>query len=137
MGSKSLLIDSSVIIAFFNLGDSLHKKAKIFFDSRKDERKNLLLHPLVFSESLSILKMKTSLQVLRDSRDALLDRESFLPIESISIFSFEGGAWGYFNAKNNLSFVDAAVLDYCLENGSELITFDKELDKIYKRQRRN
>ena len=135
--AKNSFLDSSVLIGFFNPLDVHHKQAKIVLAELTKEASVFYIHPFVISESLSILKMRIDKEILKKCEQVLLNDEHFTILEDFFSFEHDASIWEYFNGKNNLSFVDAAILDYCLENGYELITFDKELEKIYKKQKEN
>lgn len=137
MVSKRVFLDSSVLIALYNPLDSQHKKAKHLMKQLEQEKKKFILHPLVIIEVLTVTKKRATQEALMFCENELWDEEKFFVDEVGVSFEKDNIAIQLFNQKNKLSFLDSLFCSYAVENDLELLTFDRELEKIYKRQRRN
>ncbi|KKR33292.1 MAG: hypothetical protein UT63_C0019G0014 [Candidatus Gottesmanbacteria bacterium GW2011_GWC2_39_8] len=131
--AQNKILDSSVIVALFNIGDSQHGKAKLMYGKFRKTRSHFILHPLVIIESLTVLKTRVSGEVLADIEKILFDKEIFtIPSPDFSL-SEESQLLRIFNEIKDLSLVDAILLEFTLEEGGELLTFDKRLDSEYRK----
>lgn len=121
------LLDSSVIVAFFRIGDSCHKKAvEIFF-----EKDDFLLTDHVISEVLTVLKLKEDFEVVQKCVDFLTSVQG-IRIHETQPELFWSAMDFFQKTKNRLSFTDTLLLLLSRENRIPLVTFDKELAKLAK-----
>lgn len=133
MGVNKVVFDSSVLVAYFNPNDTQTEKAVSLIKKLKKENKKFVLHPLIVIETLSVLKLKVEKEALLICQEILFNPEIF-EIENINInlvpndFSFL-----LFNKIRTLSLIDAVIIDYCLGNNFELLTFDKTMGKEYQK----
>jgi len=135
MRKNKILLDSSFLIAFFNPKDTLTEKAVKIMQNRGQEDIELVIHPLVIIETLTVLKMKTNLDDMRKYGNVLFGG-IFTVINSFDL-DYKKGRWlSIFNRNNGLSVVDCILLDYSLKNKIELLTFDEKLKKEYKANRK-
>lgn len=133
MIGKKYLFDSSFIVALFNPNDSQHSKARKEYEKLQNKRNSFLLHPLVFVETVNVLKMKVTQQILEKSQQLLLDPTYFHYEDVVLTYTSDDPSLSLFNKKNNLSLIDSTILYYCIEKNLNLITFDKDLASVYKR----
>jgi predicted nucleic acid-binding protein len=124
-----VLLDSSVIIAYFRENERDHKRAEKIFD----ENRELRIPDFVLSEVLTVLKIRESMGKMVQALEFLINSEG------IEIFYTDedmfDSALGHFAAnKNALSFVDTVLLKISEAQKTPLMTFDKELAKIASRR---
>ena len=137
MVSRKILLDSSVVIAFYNIKDIQYKKALKEVQSLAGKNVVLHLHPLIILETLTVLKQKIGKEGVLECEKDFLDANLYV-WDKVSLTLHETDSWRkIFYEKNTLSVIDAMLLRYAIENDLELVTFDKELEKVYKRERRN
>lgn len=127
------MLDSNVLIGLLDKNDRLHQRAKSALISFKEKNPVLIIHPLVYIESLTILKYK---QRQEGGVNFVMCKQN---LDNIRVWSQI--SWGGINQKgkgaklflsdNNLGLVDAILIQECLDNNYELITFDKELEKTW------
>ncbi len=123
-----IILDSSVIIAYFRINELDHARAEKIF-----RENNILVIPnFVFSEVVTILKMKEGFEAAANAVEFLINGDG---IEIIYIDeSLFDSSIGYFVAnKNALSFVDTLLLKLVNSEKVPLVTFDRELEKAMKK----
>lgn len=129
--NKCGLIDSSVVMALFNGEDSLHEKAVGVFKMIKKEKMKVKICCVTVIELVSLMKYKkiNKWQIyckkLVDGSLFFLDNAYFFDVNDIS--------WKLTLKEENIGMVDAIEIEHCLQNGEELITFDKKQEAVYKR----
>lgn len=133
MGRNSFLLDSNVLIGLLDKNDRLHQRAKSALISFKEKNPVLIIHPLVYIETLTILKYK---QRQEGGVNFVACKKNLDNIRVWSQISWgginrKGKGAKLFLADNNLGLVDAILIQECLDNNYELITFDKELARIW------
>jgi len=128
---NTLLLDSSVVVAYLNPYDVNHKKAvgilkKIIFDKGE-----IVILSSAVIEVLNVVKMrfKDYLSLAQE----FLFKFPGLNIVNISEQNTLEDSLSLFSERNNLSLVDVLELNYSKEENLALITFDKELEKYSKR----
>lgn len=123
-----IILDSSVIIAYFRTNELDHARAEKIF-----QENNILLVPnVVFSEVVTILKMKEGFEVAANAIEFLINGDG-IEIVYIDENLFDSSI-GYFVAnKNALSFVDTLLLKLANSEKVPLITFDRELEKAIRK----
>lgn len=128
---KKFLLDSSIIIAYFNPNDSCHIQAVKLIKKSIEDGGILFIHLLAFVECLQILKMRASADVIRLFKETVIRRQAISLIETTRLPSEKSLSFTLFHAQNNLSFIDAVQIEYALHENMKLITLDKELQKVY------
>lgn len=129
---KKFLLDSCVLISYFNLTDTCHKQAVRIIKDIVREKGTLFIHVLAFIECIQILKMRASVEILELFEETVLNRRAISLIRAFHLPAETSLTRTLFHQKNNLSLVDTAQLDYAINQDMKLITFDKELEKVYK-----
>ncbi len=121
--TKKVIIDSSVFIAYFNEGDSQHKKALTIFKTLNAE--DILISEYVLLEVLTVIQNKVSKKFAFKLKDFILEyfsesilRSDIFFDETLSLFGSQYG---------KLSFVDVSLI--VLSKKYEIITFDKNLKR--------
>ena len=139
MDRNRLLLDSSVLIAFLNQRDSQHKKAEALYERIKGKNKQLILHPLVAIETLTVLKMRLDREALLFIENQILFNQEIFSYEDHAVLSIESNSESFilFNEKNDLSFIDCELITYCLDKNIELVTFDQALQKLFRKRMGN
>ena len=123
------MIDSNVLVGLFLPGDRLNNRAFEVMNELEKEKKKLFVHPLVLIETLSILKYRNSLKLAIEAKKIIL--KSFVTDRNLGIISEK--AEKIFERYEKMGLVDTILIDYCLTNKLELITFDKEMDKLWRK----
>jgi len=132
MKKNKILLDSSFLIAFLNPKDVLTKKAVEIMKNKSQEDIELLIHPLVIIETLTVLKMRTKMDDVRKYENIIFS-EVFNIIDDLEFDYKRKSQWLiFFNKANEMSVVDCILLDYSIKNRLELLTFDKRLEREYK-----
>lgn len=119
------VLDSSVLVALFRENDTFHSLAKGIFMKEG----SFLVPDHVLSETLTVLKMRESLEVAQHCAEFIFNSED------IVIYSVEQDeflyAFDYFvNGDNRLSFIDTILFALSDYKGYEVHTFDKELEQV-------
>jgi predicted nucleic acid-binding protein len=134
MEHKSVLLDSNIIIALFYKQDSLHEKSEDLLGAHSGKNIQILLHPLVFIESLTVLRMRLTTDQLVACQRELQNRDSFDHITT-PLTVYKKDTWmAYFKSFTDLSVTDAIILDYCISTKVELLTLDKKLNAVYQKE---
>lgn len=133
MEKDKILIDSCVWIALYDKNDRQHKKAVKLFEEIRKKQPKIIWHFLVLIETLSILKYKKfDINTLKKIRVQAFEAKNIKLISTVGI-DLSLKVWGWFEEQNKLGLVDVVLLDYCVKNEVELVTFDKEMEEIWKK----
>ncbi len=131
MESKYVLVDSSILVAFYNPRDSLHSTAVSLLKKLQKKSVRLVLHPLVVIETLTILRMKTDKERYLLCENNML-KSGIYNLIYIPYLPFpHSTAFSIFHEQNDISLVDATLIDYCRKEKKELLTFDKKMNAVY------
>jgi len=126
---KKILIDSCVWIALYDPNDRQHNKAIRVFKNIEKHQREIVVHALVVIETLSIIKYKKIVgNDLEQIRINLVDNRINNYVSQI-IVEPDKNNWRLLEADNKMGLVDILLLDYCIKNNLELVTFDKHLDE--------
>lgn len=123
------LIDSSVWIALYLEADSQHAKAVRYFEALTGK---VYLPSYVASEVASVLTYKHSKAQADVFVAYALAHPGIEWIESESVID----ALFFKGTKARISFVDALLLRLAKVLNAELITYDKQLARLYRAQKR-
>jgi len=130
---KKILIDSCVWIALYDPNDRQHNKAIRVFKNIEKHQREIVVHALVVIETLSIIKYKKIVgNDLEQIRINLVDNRINNYVSQI-IVEPDKNNWRLLEADNKMGLVDILLLDYCIKNNLELVTFDKHLDERWVR----
>jgi len=130
---KKILIDSCVWIALYDPNDRQHNKAIRVFKNIEKHQREIVVHALVVIETLSIIKYKKIVgNDLEQIRINLVDNRINNYVSQI-IVEPDKNNWRLLEADNKMGLVDILLLDYCIKNNLELVTFDKHLDERWMR----
>src|SRR3990167_8716282 len=110
MVKPKVLLDSSVLIAFFNPKDSQHKKGVKAFKNLEEQEALLYLHPLVVVETLTVLKQRINIILLKEIESIIFNREIFERVEFDLNIRQNSQLIETFNKVKNISVVDAVLL---------------------------
>jgi len=126
---KKIIIDSCVWIALYDPNDRQHNKAIRVFKNIEKHQREIVVHALVVIETLSIIKYKKIVgNDLEQIRINLVDNRINNYVSQI-IVEPDKNNWRLLEADNKMGLVDILLLDYCIKNNLELVTFDKHLDE--------
>ncbi len=125
MEYRRFVIDSSVLVALYNSGDSLHQKAVEIFQEL--DAQVLIIHPYVIQETATVLAyklgQKVAVKFLNDIEDAV----------NVIIPSMEirDNILCFIEVKKKISFTDAVIIDLAKSLNAKLITFDRQMLKLF------
>lgn len=122
------LLDSSVLIAFFRENDSSHQLALDIFH----QFDSFLVLDYVLAETLNVLKQKENLTVCKFCNDFIRNSDCFEIHATETNFVSEVTNF-MVQHDDKLSFVDTLLLMKAWQADSELLTFDKSLQKAFTR----
>ena len=122
-----ILIDSSIWVSILKEDDSQHEKGVRIIESI--DEKNITIFDYTYSETLTVLKQKSSLKTCFAFLK-LLEKMN-LDVTVSDVPQIELANRLFFTVNNKLSFVDCLLLATAKINNARLITFDKELEKLY------
>lgn len=126
MERSRIILDSNVFIAFYFEKDSLHKEAVLLIEQIGE--KEILLPYCVLQEVTTILAYRSGKKVadqfLEDAQRA--DNVLIIPDQPQPEIEF------YKKFKEKISFTDIALIYLSLQYNALLITFDKQLLRLYK-----
>lgn len=133
MTFKKVVLDTSILVAYFNPNDIQANKAVCLIKKFKREKRKIVLHPLIAIETLSVLKLKVEKRALIFCQEILFNPEIFEMKEIDLNLSVDAFYFSLFNKVKNLSLIDSIIIEYCLTNNFELFTFDKAMEREYQR----
>src|SRR3989344_5333982 len=122
------LIDSSVLVAYFNDEDALHGRARELLPS---VARPLCIYEYVVLETATVLMTRASKSLADSFIRVVFGNADFQLIFSSEI-SFVVTTETFLASRSRLSFTDAALL--ALSREYDVVTFDKALERAIKRQ---
>lgn len=120
------MLDSSIWIAYLNENDTCHKKALDIL--LKCGHLEIVIYDHVYSEVLNVLRNKTTEEICRTFVQFLEDYPLEITISDEHILSL---ANTYFFKYPKLSFSDCMIMAASILSYSQLVTFDKSLQKAW------
>jgi len=119
------VIDSSVFVAFYHEGDSMHHSAVRELQALDDAL--MLIHPYVIQEVATVLAYRLSKKLPNEFIRDLLASDNVTivhhDIRSETAFFLE--------LENKVSFTDASLILLARETNARLVTFDKQMLAIH------
>lgn len=128
--NRKYLIDSSVIMAFFNEEDRQYKKAIETFKRIKKEKREIKISYITVVELVSLMKYK-NFNGWQKYSEKLIDGSMFI-LDNDYIFDTNDLSWDLVMKKEKIGMVDAIEIEHCLKNNEELLTFDEAQRKTWK-----
>lgn len=120
-----VILDSSVVIAYFRKNELDHKRAEEIFSKNEI----LIIPDVVLIEVLTIIKMKEGYERAGQVVDFLLNCEGIMIVPTDEDI-FMSAIGHFISHDNHLSLVDTQLFKFAKEEQISLITFDKELAKL-------
>ena len=118
----SVVVDSSVLIAYRNESDERHAKAlELFKQIEKGEYGSPLLIDYVFDETLTYIFSKRGKARSLAVGNWLLSSDFDLDYATSVIFQ---EAWFIFQKSSELSFTDCVIVAFAREKNASIATFD-------------
>ena len=124
-----VLLDSSVWIAYFNVNDRCHNAA---IDILLELKNHSALSEHAYEEVLNVLRIKFKNYGCANFVKFLDDHEVEIVMSDEHILSV---ANSFFFEHKKLSFSDSLILATAILNDLKLVTFDKEMEKVYSKLR--
>lgn len=129
---ENYLLDTNVLFALYVDEDRLHLKAtKKIRELSQKKKTRLLIHPLVLIEILSLVKYRNGIESANLVIEDLNKREKYLRIEEPVVLTTE--IFNIFKKYPRIGLIDACLINYCLKNKINLVTFDKEMNEVWKK----
>jgi predicted nucleic acid-binding protein len=123
------LVDSNVLIAFFNEKDALHERA---FKACSEITGQIVVHEYILLETATILLQKSGKEIADQFIVVMLGNAAFRIFPSSESLFFTTINCFRIQKTKNLSFVDAALLS--LSSYYNVLTYDEALAKAIKAQ---
>lgn len=124
------LLDSNVLYALYLDEDRLHARAvKKILEISENKSSKLLIHPLVLIEILTLVKYRSGIKKAMLVIDDLNNIKKYLKIDEPIILT--NRTYKLFEKYPKIGLVDASLIDYCLNNNINLVTFDKEMNDVW------
>lgn len=123
---KTKVIDSSVWIALFLDDDSQHEKAsKLFYDHNG----SIIIPYCVISEVVSVLTYKHSYKQAENFLKHINKRNDVFFYEN----QIDEEVQHFLKIRQKISLTDSSIIYITKKTKSELATFDKQLERIYRK----
>ena len=126
-----IILDTSFWIALIKQDDKNNQSARSIAKTIPYEDLIILDH--VYSETMTVLRNKASEQDCKNFMNFIKDTKIKIILSDEEFFA---AATAIFFLNKKLSFTDCLILVSANGMGSELITFDKELEKAWQEPRR-
>lgn len=127
MDSKTIILDSSVWVAFCNDKDSQHEMALKYED---EIEKIQILPDFIFQETATVLKYKDNPSSASFFVEIVSNNESIRVVSLLDEYHMEF-VREFLNPENkDLSFIDASLLALHKTGKFKVITFDINLQKL-------
>ena len=127
MENNSFILDSSILIAFYNEEDSQHLKALKIVNNL--DGKIIFVHPYVIEEVSTVLTYKSGVANAKKFLNNVLNSENVMihwnnVKEEINFF---------IKLNKKISFTDSALVNLSKNKKIPLLTFDKQITSILKK----
>lgn len=119
----SYILDTNVWVSFFDEDDSNNKKAESILKSLSKEKEQIM-PDLVFYETLTVLKIKTNLQLSKEFMDSVKDNRD-VTIRLFYEYNRMVAELMINPLYKHLSYIDTLLL--YLSKTYTIVTFDKQL----------
>ena len=126
MVSNVVVIDSSVLIAFYLTTDSQHDNA-VRVLSEVDQM-NILLHPYVIQEVVTVLTYKSGTALAKDFIKDIQQASNVF----ISNVNIEAELAAFKKVRQKISMTDATVISLAASQNALLLTFDEQMAAVAK-----
>lgn len=123
-----ILLDTSVWVALMNKDDACHTASRSIVEKFNYEDLELFDH--IYGEVLTVLRLKTTQENCEKFISYLKYIGIRLNFSSKKSFFL---AQELFFAFPKISFIDSLLMAFAKENNAEIITFDKSLQKAWKK----
>lgn len=120
-------------MAFFNEEDRQHSKALAVFERIRQEKLSVKISCITIVEMVSLMKYRKIKNWQKYARK-LIDGSFFL-VDNTYSFTPNDLSWKLTLREENIGMVDAIEIEYCLKDKTELITFNKNQEKVWKKLR--
>lgn len=129
---ENYLLDTNVLYALYLDNDRLHSKAvEKILELSKIKKSKILLHPLVLIEILSLIKYRSGVESVSLVMKDFDDVRKYLKIDEPIILTKK--TYKIFEKYPRIGLIDASLIDYCVKNKVNLVTFDKEMDEVWRK----
>jgi len=129
--NNNRLIDSSVVMALFNLDDRQHNKALEVFAEIKKQKLRVKICCITIIELVSLMKYR-KIDHWQKYSEKLMDGSLFY-VDNAYFMETNDLSWKLTLTENNIGMVDAIEIEHCVQNNEILISFDKKQNEVYRR----
>jgi len=121
-----VLVDSSVWFAYFDIEDHQHKQASDFFSTNQDV---IIMPYSVANELATVFAYSHSKELADEFVQTAINNQQIKIVDN----SFPKEALYFLSFNTKMSFTDYSLACLAKNNGYQLITFDKQLEKFFKK----
>ena len=126
---KKFIADSCFFIALLLEKDSCHEKAVFLMDAVDQDNQIMLLLPRIIEETITVFTYKKEYQALTNFLILIREKENIEYIENNHNEELR-----FFERNNErISFIDSSLLHHSKKLGVPIISFDKKLITLSKR----
>lgn len=123
--ARAIIIDSSVLIAFYNAADAQHSKALVAAKGIID--KTIYLHPFIIQEVVSVLTYKFGAIGTRGFINNILNSEDVITQSWVDV---EEEINFFVHLDKKISLADSAIIRMSKDKNIPVLTFDKQILSI-------
>lgn len=128
MEALTAVVDTSILIAFYNKEDDLHGRAReLLASAERMEFGRLLLPEHVFDEAVTFVLSRKGKQASVQLGEWLLNSSFELVFADERSFA---RAWNLFQKSGDLSFTDCFIASLAQEQNAAVLSFDSGFKRI-------
>ncbi len=129
MEPNRVVLDSSVILAFYSEIDAFHTKA--VQAAGELERAITIVHPYVIQEVTTLLTYRLGVETARQFLEDIRNSDNVLVPE----VDAEGDMAYFLRVNRKISFTDTALVRLAEEMNASLFTFDRQMLVLFRRSK--
>jgi predicted nucleic acid-binding protein len=121
MVSSTVVVDSSVLVAFYLTDDSQHDNAVQVLSEVREM--NMLLHPFVIQEVVTVLTYRSGVALAKNFVSDVQQADNVF----ITNLNVEADLSAFKKLRLKISLADIAVVSLASEQKAQLLTFDQQM----------
>lgn len=125
---EQVVLDSSVILAYYSEIDEFHAEAVKAADQL--ERGTSVVHPYVIQEVATLITYRLGTEAARQFLEDIICSDNIL----IPRIEVEKDIAYFVRLNRKISFTDAALIRLAKEMNASLLTFDRQLRALFRRE---
>ena len=127
--TNRVVLDSSVILAFYNEIDRFHIEALQIAD--RLEHTTSIIHPYVIQEVATLLTYRLGIETARQFLEDISGSENVL----VPTVDAEKDMAYFLRVNQKISFTDTALIRLAHEMDASLITFDRQMLSLWRKMK--